>query len=103
MVYSEASYPELGCVSMQNGKVVAYVSRQQKSHETNYPTYDLQLAVGVLHWKYGVINSIGKPFLICMDLKSLKYLMDHKEIKHETEALDGVTKRLRLYNPTLPG
>ncbi|XP_060974115.1 uncharacterized protein LOC133039277 [Cannabis sativa] len=29
---------------MQNGKVVAYASRQLKPHEKNYPTHDLELA-----------------------------------------------------------
>ena len=32
-------------VLMQDGKVVAYASRQLKSHEQNYPTHDLELAV----------------------------------------------------------
>ena len=32
---------------MQNAKVIAYASRQQKVHEKNYPTHDLELgAVG---------------------------------------------------------
>ncbi|TYK04919.1 ty3-gypsy retrotransposon protein [Cucumis melo var. makuwa] len=34
----------LGCVLMQQGKVVAYASRQLKIHEQNYPTHDLELA-----------------------------------------------------------
>lgn len=32
-VYSDASKNGLGCVLMQNGKVVAYASRQLKPHE----------------------------------------------------------------------
>jgi hypothetical protein len=43
-VYCDASYTELGCVLMQEGKVVAYSSRQLKIHEKNYPTHDLELA-----------------------------------------------------------
>ncbi|MCI11571.1 putative reverse transcriptase, partial [Trifolium medium] len=34
----------LGGVLMQRGKVVAYASRQLKTHEKNYPTHDLELA-----------------------------------------------------------
>lgn len=29
---------------MQHGRVIAYVSRQLKKHEQNYPTHDLELA-----------------------------------------------------------
>jgi hypothetical protein len=46
-VYCDASYTELGCVLMQEGKVVAYSSSQLKIHEKNYPTHDLELAVVV--------------------------------------------------------
>ncbi|WMV41243.1 hypothetical protein MTR67_034628 [Solanum verrucosum] len=44
VVYSDASRVELGCVLTQNGKVIAYASRQLKVHEKNYPTHDLQIA-----------------------------------------------------------
>ncbi|KAL4378035.1 hypothetical protein GQ457_02G032070 [Hibiscus cannabinus] len=43
-VFSDASRTGLGCVLMQDGKVLAYASRQLKSHERNYPTHDLELA-----------------------------------------------------------
>ncbi|KAK8502238.1 hypothetical protein V6N12_038556 [Hibiscus sabdariffa] len=35
VVYSDASYVGLGCVLMQEGRVVAYASRQLKTHEKN--------------------------------------------------------------------
>ena len=44
---------------MQEGKVVAYSSRQLKVHEKNYPTHDLELAAVVhalktwRHYLYG--------------------------------------------------
>ena len=46
-LYSDASSISLGCVLMQDGKVVAYASRQLKPHEQNYPTHDLELATVV--------------------------------------------------------
>ena len=44
-IYSDASHSILGCVLMQDGRVVAYASNQLKNHEINYPTHDLELAV----------------------------------------------------------
>ncbi|XP_012487976.1 uncharacterized protein LOC105801188 [Gossypium raimondii] len=43
-VYSDASHVGLGCVLMQEGRVVAYTSRKLKPHEANCPTHDLELA-----------------------------------------------------------
>ena len=40
--YCDASKVGLGFVLMQNGRVVAYASRQLKKHEQNYPTHDLE-------------------------------------------------------------
>ena len=50
-LYCDASRDGLGCVLMQNGRVVAYGSRQLKTHEKNYPTHDLELAVVVFALK----------------------------------------------------
>ncbi|XP_039131834.1 uncharacterized protein LOC120268555 [Dioscorea cayenensis subsp. rotundata] len=44
VVFSEASRQGLGCVLMQDGRVIAYASRQLKKHELNDPTHDLELA-----------------------------------------------------------
>ncbi|KAG8473027.1 hypothetical protein CXB51_034902 [Gossypium anomalum] len=58
-VYSDASHVGLGCVLMQEGKVVSYASRQLKPHEENYPTHDLELAAVIFalkiwrHYLYG--------------------------------------------------
>ena len=50
-MYSDSSKIGLGCVLIQDGKVVAYASRQLKSHEQNYPTHDLELAAVVFSLK----------------------------------------------------
>ncbi|MCH87014.1 retrotransposon protein [Trifolium medium] len=44
VVFCDASTKGLGCVLMQDDRVVAYASRQLKTHEENYPTHDLELA-----------------------------------------------------------
>ena len=50
-VYTDASLMGLGCVLMQNGKVIAYASRQLRPHEVNYPTHDLELGAVVFALK----------------------------------------------------
>ena len=47
-IYCDASRLGLGCVLMQEGRVVAYASRQLRKHELKYPTHDLELAA-VIH------------------------------------------------------
>jgi len=42
-VYYDASGIGIGCVLMQEGRVLAYASRQLKRHEEHYPTHDLEL------------------------------------------------------------
>ena len=46
-IYCDASGIGIGCVLMQQGRVIAYASRQLKKHEEHYPTHDLELAAVV--------------------------------------------------------
>jgi hypothetical protein len=50
-VFYDASKEGLRGVLMQSGQVVAYASRQLKTHEENYPTHDLDLTVVVFALK----------------------------------------------------
>jgi ribonuclease HI len=80
LVYCDVSYTGLGCVLMQEGKVVAYSSRQLKVHENNYPTHDLEL-VAVVHalktWRHYLY---GQKCDIYTDHKSLKYIFTQSEL-----------------------
>ena len=80
VVYTDASKIGLGCVLMQNGRVIAYGSRQLKRHEVNYPTHDLELAA-VIHalklWRHYLY---GETFEVFTDHKSLKYVFSQKEL-----------------------
>jgi ribonuclease HI len=80
VVYCDASRQGLGCVLMQEGKVVAYASRHLKKHEENYLTHDLELAA-VVHalkiWRhYLMVNKCE----LYTDHKSLKYLFTQTEL-----------------------
>ena len=74
-LYSDASGIGLGCVLMQYGKVVAYLSRQLKPHEQNYPTHDLELAAIVFALKIWRHYLYREKCRIYIDHKSLKYLL----------------------------
>ncbi|KAL0553796.1 hypothetical protein IC582_007700 [Cucumis melo] len=80
VIYSDASKKGLGCVLMQQGKVVAYASRQLKSHEQNYPTHDLELAAVVFALKIWRHYLYGERIQIFTDHKSLKYFFTQKEL-----------------------
>ena len=60
---------------MQRGKVVAYGSRQIKTHEQNYPTHDLELAAVVFVLKLWRCYLYGEKFQVYSDHKSLKLWM----------------------------
>ena len=73
VIYSDASHKGLDCVLMQNGKVVAYASRQLKNYEKNYPTHDLELSAVVFALKIWRHYLYGERCEIFTDHKSLKY------------------------------
>ncbi|KAI3729489.1 hypothetical protein L6452_18149 [Arctium lappa] len=80
VIYSDASKLGLGCVLMQEGKVIAYASRQLKEHEKNYPTHDLELAAVVFTLKIWRHYLYGIKCQIYTDHKSLQYLFNQKEL-----------------------
>jgi hypothetical protein len=70
----------LGCVLMQNGKVIAYASRQLRKNEVNYPTHDLELAA-IVHalkiWRHYLVGNVCNIFI---DHKSLKYIFTQPKL-----------------------
>ena len=80
VIFSDASLNGLGCVLMQEDKVVAYASRQLKSHEKNYPSHDLELSTFVFVLKIWRHYLYGEKCFIYTDHKSLKYLPSQREL-----------------------
>ncbi|KAL0308948.1 UNVERIFIED_CONTAM: Transposon Ty3-G Gag-Pol polyprotein [Sesamum radiatum] len=80
VVYTDALKQGLGCVLMQNGKVIAYTSHQLRTDELNYPRHDLELAAIVHALKIWRHYLFGEEFQIFTDHKSLKYILTQKEL-----------------------
>jgi hypothetical protein len=80
VVYCDASRQGLGCVLMQSGRVIAYVSQQLKDHEQRYLTHDLELAA-IVHaikiWRHYLIRNKCDIYI---DHKSLKYFFTQEDL-----------------------
>jgi hypothetical protein len=79
-VFCDASKNGLGCVLMQDGRVIVYASRQLRKYKVNYPTHDLELAA-VVHalkiWRHYLLENMCNVFT---DHKSLKYIFTQTEL-----------------------
>jgi hypothetical protein len=79
-VYCDASGSGLRCVLMQEGRVIAYASRQLRRHEEHYPTHDLELAAVVHALKIWRHYLLGNTCHLYTDHKSLKYIFTQSEL-----------------------
>jgi hypothetical protein len=79
-VYCDASGTGLGCVLMQDNRVIAYASRALRPHEQNYPTHDLELAAIVHALKIWRHYLMGAHCNIYTDHKSLKYIFTQADL-----------------------
>jgi hypothetical protein len=79
-VYCDASGTGLGCVLMQDNRVIAYASRALRPHEQNYPTHDLELAAVVHALKMWRHYLMGTHCNIFTDHKSLKYIFSQADL-----------------------
>src|SRR5262249_45343445 len=80
VIYRDASRIGLGCVLMQNGKVIAYASRQLRKYEMSYPTHDLKMAAVIFALKIWRYYLYGEKCEIYTDHKSLQYIQQQKEL-----------------------
>ena len=60
--------------------MVAYGSRQLKSHEQNYPTHDMELVTVVFALKIWRHYLYGEQFEVYLDHKSLKYNFTQQDL-----------------------
>ncbi|GJV10246.1 putative reverse transcriptase domain-containing protein [Tanacetum coccineum] len=80
VVYCDASLKGYDAVLMQRDIVIAYASRQLKTHEENYTTHNLELGAVVFalrlwrHYLYSI------KCVVYTDHKSLQYILDQKEL-----------------------
>jgi hypothetical protein len=79
-VYCDASGTGLGCVLMQDNRVIAYASRALRPHEQNYPTHDLEIAAVVHALKMWRHYLMGTHYNISTDHKSLKYIFTQADL-----------------------
>jgi hypothetical protein len=78
--YCDACGTGLGCVLMQEGRVISYSSRQLRCHEENYRTHDLEMVAMVMAlstWRHYLV---GNMVHIYTDHKSLKYIFTQLDL-----------------------
>nr|GEW87578.1 putative reverse transcriptase domain-containing protein [Tanacetum cinerariifolium] len=79
IVYCDASLKGYGGVNVTS-KVIAYASRQLKTNEENYTTYDLELGAVVFALRLWRHYLYGTKCVVYTDHKSLQYILDQKEL-----------------------
>jgi hypothetical protein len=90
-VFCNASGTGLGCVLMQEGRVIAYASQELPPHEINYPTHDLELAAVVHALKIWRHYLMGSRCNIFTDHKSLKYIFTQSNLNmRQTRWLESI-------------
>src|SRR3990170_2367753 len=80
MIYCDTSRQGLGCVLIQERKVIAYCSHQLRPHEDKYPTHDLELAAVIYALKLWRHYLLGNHCEIYTDHQSLKYLYTQPDL-----------------------
>ena len=92
----------LGCVLMQQGKVIAFASRQLKVHEKNFPTHDVESEVMVFDLKIWRHYFYGVHVYVYNDYKSLQCVFTKKRVEYPMKKMVKLLKDYDmnvLYHP----
>jgi hypothetical protein len=76
LVCTDASKEGLGGVLMQDGQVIAYISRKLRQHEENYATNDLDLLAIMYVWR------VWRHYLMGWKCEQKKQKRDHCGMHH---------------------
>jgi hypothetical protein len=102
-VYCDASDTGMGCVLMQEGRVIYHSLRQLRCHEEHYPTHDLELAAVVLAlrtWRHYLPENVVHIYI---DHKSLKYIFTQPDLNMRQQRWLELIKDYELHVYYHPG
>jgi hypothetical protein len=80
LVCTDASKEGLGGVLMQDGRVIAYISRKLRRHEENYATHDLELLAIVYALKVWRHYLVGRKFELRTDHCGLQHIFTQSDL-----------------------
>jgi hypothetical protein len=91
LVCTDTSKEGLGRVLMQDGRVIAYISRKLRKHEENYATHDLELLAIVYALRVWRHYLIGQKFELKTDHCGLQHIFTQSDLntrqRHWSELL----------------
>ena len=80
LVCTDASKEGLGRVLMQDGRVIAYISRKLRRHEENYVTHDLELLSIIYALKVWRHYLVGRKFELRTDHGGLQHIFMQSDL-----------------------